>query len=74
MTVPPATSAARARDVLATLGAQRDGLAALVTTMKSRVEAGYSPESDLLRFQTEAARMDAEVARTLEQTLELGRL
>ncbi len=55
--------AIRARGVLANLATQRDGLATLVTTMRRRVEEGYAAESDLLRFQAEAARMTAEMTR-----------
>ncbi|MFN8058966.1 MAG: TolC family protein [Vicinamibacterales bacterium] len=54
----------RAREVLTSLSATRTGLATLVDTMARRVTEGVSAESDLLRFQTEAARLDAEVART----------
>ena len=56
--------ALRARGVLANLASQRDGVSTLVTTMRRRVEEGFAPESDLLRFEAEAARMDAEVTRT----------
>ncbi len=62
--------AVRARDGLETLAAQRDGMATLVATMRRRVEEGYAPGSDLLRFEAEAARMSAEVTRT---TIELAR-
>ena len=56
--------AIRARGVLANLTMQRDGVNTLVTTMRRRVEEGYAPESDLLRFEAEAARMAAEMTRT----------
>ncbi len=56
--------AIRARGVLANLATQRDGVGTLVTTMRRRVEEGYAPESDLLRFEAEAARMAAEMTRT----------
>ncbi len=56
--------AIRARGVLANLTTQRDGVNTLVTTMRRRVEEGYAPESDLLRFEAEAARMAAEMTRT----------
>lgn len=56
--------AVRARGVLANLAAQRDGVGTLVTTMRRRVEEGLAPESDLLRFEAEAARMTAEMTRT----------
>jgi cobalt-zinc-cadmium efflux system outer membrane protein len=62
--------AVRARDVLETLTLQRDGVETLVATMRRRVDEGYAPESDLLRFDAEAARMSTEVART---TIELSR-
>lgn len=56
--------ALHARGVLANLTTQRDGVSTLVTTMKRRVEEGYAPESDLLRFEAEKARMAAEMTRT----------
>jgi cobalt-zinc-cadmium efflux system outer membrane protein len=65
----------RARDALETLVMHRDAFATLVGTMRLRVGEGYAPESDLLRFQTEAARLDAEVVRTrLELTRTLADL
>jgi outer membrane protein, heavy metal efflux system len=54
----------RARDVLATLTEQRDGIGTLVATIKRRVEEGLAAEADLLRFEAEVARMTAEIART----------
>ena len=70
--------AVRARDVIATLASQREGVATLVTTMRRRVEEGFAPESDLLRFEAEAARMGVELTRTeIELTralLDLGAL
>jgi cobalt-zinc-cadmium efflux system outer membrane protein len=56
--------AVRARDVLGTITAQRDTVGAIVQTMRRRVEEGFAPEADLLRFEAEAARMGAEVTRT----------
>ncbi|MFN7917944.1 MAG: TolC family protein [Vicinamibacterales bacterium] len=56
--------ALHARGVLANLTTQRDGVTTLVTTMRRRVEEGFAPESDLLRFEAEAARMTAEMTRT----------
>lgn len=55
--------AVRARSLTRTLTANREGLAALVTAMAHRVTEGYAAESDLLKFEIEAARLDAEVAR-----------
>lgn len=62
--------ALHARGVLANLASQRDGVTTLVSTMRRRVEEGFAPESDLLRFEAEAARMAAEMTRT---ELELSR-
>lgn len=62
--------ALRARAALSTLSASRDGLSTLVNTMHRRVDEGYVAESDLLRFQTEAARLDIDIARA---RLELAR-
>lgn len=56
--------AVRARDVLATLTVQREGVGTLVTTMRRRVAEGFAPESDLMRFEAEAARMATEMLRT----------
>ncbi len=55
--------ALRARGLLETLSANRDGLLTLTTTMRRRVEEGRSSESDLLRFVAESARMDIDIAR-----------
>lgn len=62
--------ALRARGVLATLTANRDGLFRLVDTMRVRANEGYVAESDLLRFEAEAARADIDMARA---TLDLSR-
>ena len=67
--------AVRARGVLATLTANRDGLTTLVDAMRRRVEAGTAAESDLLRFEAEAARIDIDIARaTLDLERSLGTL
>jgi outer membrane protein, heavy metal efflux system len=55
--------ALRARDVVATITRQRDGVNTMVDTMRRRVEEGFAPEADLLRFEAEAARMAVEVSR-----------
>lgn len=55
--------AVRARDVLGTITTQRDAVGTIVQTMRRRVEEGFAPESDQLRFEAEAARMTAEVTR-----------
>ncbi len=62
--------AVRARDALATVVSQQEGVATLVTTMRRRVEEGFSAESDLLRFETEASRLTVEHTRT---AIELAR-
>lgn len=56
--------ALRAREALATLGRQQEGVATLVSTMRRRVEEGYAAESDLLRFETESSRLAVERTRT----------
>lgn len=55
--------ALRARATLSTVSTSREGLSTLVSTMRQRVQEGYAAESDLLRFQTEAARLDIDIAR-----------
>ena len=62
-TVRAYVEAVRARSLTRTLTANRDGLTALVNAMAHRVTEGYAAESDLLKFEIEAARLDAEVAR-----------
>lgn len=62
-TVHAYVQAVRARSLAQTLTANRQGLQALVTVMAHRVSEGYAAESDLLKFEIEAARLDAEVAR-----------
>jgi cobalt-zinc-cadmium efflux system outer membrane protein len=64
--------ALKARSLVETLSANRDGIAMLVATVDRRVEEGYSPEADLLKFKTEAARVDGDTARArleLERSL-----
>lgn len=56
--------ALRAREVLANITSQRDGVNTLVVTMRRRVEEGLAPGSDLLRFEAESARYSAEMTRT----------
>lgn len=53
--------ALRARLLLETLSANRDGLARMAATMRRRVEEGVAPEADRLRFDAEAARLDLEL-------------
>jgi len=55
--------ALKARALVETLTANREGLTTLVTTVGRRVDEGYSAEADLLKFQTEAARVDGDIAR-----------
>jgi cobalt-zinc-cadmium efflux system outer membrane protein len=64
--------ALKARALVETLTANREGLAMLVASVDRRVEEGYSPEADLLKFKTEAARVDGDIARAqleLERSL-----
>jgi cobalt-zinc-cadmium efflux system outer membrane protein len=56
--------AVRARETLAILGENLDGVAGVLTTMRVRVREGYAAESDMMKFQAERARIEAEVART----------
>jgi cobalt-zinc-cadmium efflux system outer membrane protein len=53
----------RARGQLETLSANRDGFGALIDTARRRVEEGLAPESDLMKFTTEAARLDVDITR-----------
>jgi cobalt-zinc-cadmium efflux system outer membrane protein len=55
--------ALKARALVETLTSYRDGLTALVTSIDRRVGEGYSAEADLLKFKTEAARVDGDIAR-----------
>ena len=74
-TVQLYVQALRARGVLESLRLNRDGLTTLITSVRRRVEEGYSAESDLLRFETEAARVDIDMARaTLDLERSLGSL
>jgi cobalt-zinc-cadmium efflux system outer membrane protein len=56
--------ALKARGVLETLTTSRDDLATLIATMRRRVDEGYTAESDLLKFETESARMGIDIARS----------
>ncbi len=62
--------ALKARGLLEALRSNREGLTTLIASVHRRVDEGYSAESDLLRFETEAARVDIEMARA---SLELER-
>jgi cobalt-zinc-cadmium efflux system outer membrane protein len=55
--------ALKARALVETLTSYRDGLATLVANVDRRVGEGYSAEADLLKFKTEAARVDGDIAR-----------
>lgn len=67
--------ALRSRGLFETLTAHRDGLATLIDIMRRRVAEGYAAESDLLKFETESARMDIDIARArLELERSLGAL
>lgn len=67
--------ALRSRGLFETLTANRDGLSTLIDTMRRRVAEGYAAESDLLKFETESARMDIDIARaSLELERSLGAL
>ncbi|MEO8075690.1 MAG: TolC family protein, partial [Acidobacteriota bacterium] len=71
-TVRAYLQALKARALVETLAANRDGLASLIETMARRVTEGVAAESDLLRFQMESARMDIDVAKAgleLERSL-----
>lgn len=74
-TVQLYVQALKARSFFETLTANRDGLATLIETMRRRVAEGFSAESDLLKFETESARMDIDIARaSLELARSLGAL
>jgi cobalt-zinc-cadmium efflux system outer membrane protein len=62
-TVRAYVRALRARALVESLTANRDGLAMLVTSATRQVEDGYTAEADLLKFKTEAARVDGDIAR-----------
>lgn len=53
----------RARGVFDARTADREALGTLIATLRQRVAEGHTAESDLLKFETEAARMDIEIAR-----------
>ena len=69
-TVRAYVRALKAHALVETLHRNRDGLTRLLSTVGLRVEEGYSPEADLLKFRTEAARIDRDLARA---ELELDR-
>jgi cobalt-zinc-cadmium efflux system outer membrane protein len=62
-TVRAYIGALKARAFVETLSANREGLATLVASVGRRVQEGYSPEADLLKFRTELARIDGDIAR-----------
>lgn len=62
-TVRTYLQALKARALVATLAANREGLASLIDTLTRRVAEGTAPEADLLRFQAEAARLAIDEAR-----------
>ncbi len=73
-TVRAYLQALKARGLVETLAANRDGLTSLIETMTRRVAEGVAAESDLLRFQAESTRMDIDVAKAgleLERSLHL---
>ena len=66
--------ALKARALVDTLAANRDGLTSLIETLTRRVDEGVAAEADLLRFRAESARMDIDVAKAgleLERSLHL---
>jgi cobalt-zinc-cadmium efflux system outer membrane protein len=69
-TVRAYVRALKAHALVETLHQNRAGLTRLVSIVGLRVEEGYSPEADLLKFRTEAARIDRDLARA---ELELDR-
>jgi cobalt-zinc-cadmium efflux system outer membrane protein len=62
-TVRAYVRALKAHALVETLHRNRDGLTRLVSTVGLRVEEGYSPEADLLKFRAEAARIERDLAR-----------
>jgi cobalt-zinc-cadmium efflux system outer membrane protein len=71
-TVETYVRALRARALVDTLVTHRDGLSNLIAGMTRRVAEGHSAEADLLRFRTEAARIDGDISRSrleLERSL-----
>lgn len=74
-TVQLYVQALRARGVIESLRLNREGLTTLIASVRRRVDEGYSAESDLLRFETEAARVDIDAAKaTVELERSLGTL
>jgi len=69
-TVRAYVRALKAHALVETLHQNRAGLTRLVSTVGLRVEEGYTAEADLLKFKTEAARIDRDLARA---ELELDR-
>ncbi len=53
----------KARGLLETLTTNRESLTALIDTMRRRVNEGMAAEADLLKFETESARMDIDILR-----------
>jgi cobalt-zinc-cadmium efflux system outer membrane protein len=62
-TVTVYAQALRARGLVEALTSNRAGLATIVETTRLRVGEGLSAEADLLKFETEAARLDTELIR-----------
>jgi outer membrane protein, heavy metal efflux system len=56
-------AALRAYSLINILTTNRDQLQPLIAAMTRRVEEGYTAEADLMKFHTEAARLDTELAR-----------
>lgn len=56
-------AALRAYSLINILTTNRDQLQPLIASMTRRVEEGYTAEADLMKFHTEAARLDTEIAR-----------
>jgi cobalt-zinc-cadmium efflux system outer membrane protein len=56
-------AALRAYSLINILTTNRDQLQPLIAAMTRRVEEGYTAEADLMKFHTEAARLDTEIAR-----------
>ncbi|MCC7416765.1 MAG: TolC family protein [Acidobacteria bacterium] len=55
--------ALKARVLVDTLAANGEGLSTLVASVGRRVAEGYSPEADLLKLKTEAARIEGDSTR-----------
>ncbi len=56
-------AALRAHSLINILTTNRDQLQPLIAAMTRRVEEGYTAEADLMKFHTEAARLDTAIAR-----------